>query len=129
LPVFSGGESWTDLAKDVALGGISAAAGLYIYNRFIGQPLTNAFKMAGSYAGVVAAAVAALALDYVGARIGSETVARGFEVAGYAILGLSLKNLIPGDPPVMVPSSSSATKVSMSAFQGLSPVPLAHEVI
>jgi len=120
------------MAKDVALGGISAAAGLYLYNRFLGQPLVNVFHAAGKYAGIVAAAAVALAFDYIGNHISNQAVANGFDVAGYAVLGMALKNLIPGDPPVMVPQTSGATttqRVNVSAFQGLSPVPLAHEVI
>jgi len=119
------------MAKDVALGGIAAAAGLYLYNRFLGQPLVSVFHMAGKYAGIVAAAAVALAFDYVGNHISNQAVANGFDVAGYAVLGMALKSLIPGDPPVMTPmaSGTATRRETASAFQGLSPVPLAHEVI
>ena len=123
------GELFTDksglegVVIDEALGGITGAAGRYVFNKFIGAPLAGALKSAGKYADTAAALVYGAALNYFG-RDRDGLMGNGLRVAGYVPLADQIAKMF-GDPSLgsVAPAHSSS---SSNPWGSLAPVQITH---
>ena len=80
-------EGFEGILEDTAVGGIAAIGGDYVFNKVIQTPLTAALKSAGKYAGVAAAALVAIGLNYAASTMAEGTTSKAVAIAGYSILG------------------------------------------
>ena len=120
--LFEAGDTLADIAKDEALGGVSAGAGRIIYERIAGKYITGIVgKSLGKYTDVGSAFLFGVAVKYL-AKNQSGVVGQGAQVAAYTPLGDAI-GVLAGDAPSGMPSTG-ATVTRSSGYGGLSPVSL-----
>lgn len=120
--LFVAGDTITDMAKDEAMGGISAGAGRIIYERVAGKYITGLVgKSLGKYTDVGSAYLFGLVLKYL-SKGQSGAVGQGALVAAYTPLGDAI-GVLAGDAPGGMPSTGAAVS-SGSRWGSLSPQPL-----
>ena len=83
---------------DTAGGGISGAIGRYVFDKFIGMPLSKMLGSLGKYADVGAAYLYGAVLNYIGQReSNSRIISSALTVAGYVPVADYIAKLF-GDP-------------------------------
>jgi len=107
---------------DTVGGGVSALAGIYIWDKLMG-PINNMLgKFLGKYAGPVTGFILAVAVLYI-ARGQEGALGRFLQVASYSMFGDSIAKIFGLDPPTPA-QTPQGTIAYTNPWSTLEPVPL-----
>jgi len=107
---------------DTVGGGISALAGIYIWDKLMG-PINNMLgKLLGKYAGPITGFILAVIILHI-ARSQEGALGRFLQVAAYSMFGDSIAKVFGIDPPQMG-VTPQGTVSYVSPWSTLEPVPL-----
>ena len=119
--LFTTREGLAGTAIDLAGGGISTLAGLYVWEK-LAQPVNRMLgKWLGSYAQPVTAFVLGLIVLHI-ARSQEGALGRFLQLMAYAMLGGSISKALGIDPP-LTPVNPTGRRV-VSPWSTLQPVPI-----
>jgi len=118
--LFTTREGLAGDALETIGGGISALAGIYVWDKLMGPVNSFLSKWLGNYGGPITAFVLALIILHI-ARSQEGLLGRFLQVMAYAMFGDSIAKIL-GLDPVMVPTGIYVSNVS--PWSTLEPVPL-----
>jgi len=125
VPIFVSEDGLKGVAEDAAIGGISGAAGIYIFEKllsFIGNTVSK--WVPAQYVNVVTSYIYALILEYIGEKYsGSETVKKAIQVAGFTPFAKYL-GILAGDGPPVTTNTPSGAPAYVSKWSTLEAIPL-----
>ena len=120
--LFTTREGLAGDAIEAVGGGISALAGIYVWDKLAG-PVNNFLgKWLGKYAGPITSFVLSLIVLHI-ARSQEGALGRFLQVAAYGMLGDSIAKVLGLDPPVTT-KTPTGTPAVVSPWSTLEPVPL-----
>jgi len=120
--LFTNREGIQGTLVDLAGGGISTLAGLYVWEK-LAQPVN---KFLGKWLGMWAQPVTAFMLGLIVlhiARSQEGALGRFLQVMSYAMLGGALGKALNIDPP-MTPTNPTGRRVAVSPWSTLAPTPI-----